>query len=75
MAGAAWDAADKEGLVAAKADGVSVNEVTTDGAMSKEFRTLVQGMDEEWISSVSSRKVDAAGALKEMREIARNYGK
>lgn len=75
MAGAAWDAADAEGLVAARAEGVNVTEVAVDDAMSKEFQGIVKGMDEEWIESVASRKVDAKAALEEMRSIARNYGK
>ncbi len=75
MAGAAWDAADKEGLEAALADGVSVNQVPEDGAMAQEFRDLVKGMDDEWVAHVADRKVDAKAALEELREIARSYGK
>jgi len=75
MAGAAWDAADKEGLEAALADGVSVNQVAEDGAMAQEFRDLVKGMDDEWVAHVADRKVDAKAALEELREIARSYGK
>lgn len=75
MAGAAWDAADKEGLEAALADGVSVNQVAVDGAMAQEFRELVKGMDEEWFALVEDRGVDAKAALEEMREIARSYDK
>ncbi len=75
MAGAAWDAADKEGLDAALADGVSVNQVPEDGAMAQEFRDLVKGMDDEWVAHVADRKVDAKAALEELREIARSYGK
>ncbi len=75
MAGAAWDAADKEGLEAALADGVSVNQVAEDGAMAQEFRDLVKGMDNEWVAHVADRKVDAKAALEELREIARSYGK
>jgi TRAP-type C4-dicarboxylate transport system substrate-binding protein len=71
----AQDAADKEGLIAAKADGVTVTEVPADGAMALEFRELVKGMDEEWIASVADRNVDAKAALEEMRSIAQSYGK
>ncbi|RVU32636.1 MULTISPECIES: TRAP transporter substrate-binding protein DctP [Neptunomonas] len=75
MAGKAWDQGDREGVEAAKADGVNIIEVGADDSFAKEFRELVEGMDEEWIESVKSRKVDAKAALAEMREIARNYGK
>lgn len=75
MAGAAWDAGDNEGLAAALEDGVNVTEVAVGGAMDKEFRNLVKGMDEEWIHNVADRDVDAKAALEEMRSIAQSYGK
>ncbi len=75
MAGAACDAADIEGVEAAKEDGVAVTEVTADGAMAIEFRELVKGMDEEWLESVADRDVDAKAALEEMRSIAQSYAK
>lgn len=37
------------------------------------FNQQMQGLDEEWIKSVKSRKVDATAALSEFRQEAANY--
>lgn len=73
LAGRAWDEADVEGLKAAKAAGVTVNELSENDPMTLKFHELTKGMDEAWIESVSDRDVDARAALDELRAIARNY--
>ncbi|MCY0967395.1 TRAP transporter substrate-binding protein [Oceanospirillaceae bacterium G-43] len=73
MAGRAWDAGDQEGYAAAEAAGVTINRVQPGSPMAVEFEKLTAGMDQQWIDSVKDRGVDAAAALAELREIARNY--
>lgn len=73
LAGRAWDAGDTEGLKVAKEAGVSILEVKTGDLIDREFQAMIKGMDEEYLTRVADRGVDAAGALKELREIARNY--
>lgn len=73
LAGKAWDAADMEGLEAARAAGVKVHEVSADAPLAQEFNALIKGMDQAWIDSVADRNVDAAAALAELRRIAREY--
>lgn len=73
LAGRAWDQADVEGLAAAKAAGVTVNELGPNDPMAMKFRELIKGMDDVWIESVSNRGVDARAALDELRAIAREY--
>ncbi|MFK4751599.1 MULTISPECIES: TRAP transporter substrate-binding protein [Oceanospirillaceae] len=73
MAGAAWEEGDGEGFIAAKADKVEINEVGAAQLLSRQFNTLITGMDKLWIDSVADRKVDAEAALAELRNIARNY--
>ncbi|WP_299182837.1 TRAP transporter substrate-binding protein [uncultured Neptuniibacter sp.] len=73
LAGRAWDAGDAEGLKVAKKAGVSILEVKPGDLIDQEFQSMIKGMDEDYLSRVADREVDAAGALKELREIARNY--
>ena len=73
LAGRAWDEADKEGFEAARAAGVTINNLTADSALVQEFNELIKGMDDAWIESVSDRGVDARAALEELRSIAREY--
>ena len=75
LAGKAWDAGDNDGYVASKAAGVNVNKLSANDKMAKEFDALTKGMDQEWAKSVADRKVDAQAALKDLRDIAQNYGK
>jgi TRAP-type C4-dicarboxylate transport system substrate-binding protein len=72
MAGKTWDKADAKGLIFAKNKGVKV---TSNKQLGEEFNQISKGLDEEWIKSVKNRDVDAETALKELRTIARNYGK
>ncbi|MDP2549294.1 MULTISPECIES: TRAP transporter substrate-binding protein [unclassified Oceanobacter] len=73
MAGAAWEEGDGEGFITAKADKVEINEVGAAQLLSRQFNTLITGMDKLWIDSVADRKVDAEAALAELRNTARNY--
>ena len=73
LAGRAWDEGDAEGLRAAKEAGVSILEVKSGDPIDVEFQALIQGMDKEYLDRVSDRDVDAAAALAELRNIARNY--
>lgn len=73
MAGRAWKKGDQAGLDKAIASGVKVVKVSEQDTMAKQFRELTVGMDQAWIDSVAKRKVDAKGALAELRSIARSY--
>ncbi|WP_221801476.1 TRAP transporter substrate-binding protein [Oceanobacter mangrovi] len=73
MAGRAWDAGDAEGVAAAREAGVKIVEVAKGDKMDLEFQQLIKGVDQEWIDSVADRKVDAKGALTELRSIAHAY--
>jgi TRAP-type C4-dicarboxylate transport system substrate-binding protein len=73
LAGRAWEQGDIEGLAFARENGVNVIEHDESSAFVQQFNQLTEGMDQDWIESVSDRDVDAAAALKEMRQIAREY--
>ncbi|MBP0050212.1 TRAP transporter substrate-binding protein [Marinobacterium sp. AK62] len=73
LAGRAWEQGDIEGLAFARESGVNVIEHDASSAFVQQFNQLTEGMDQDWIESVSDRDVDAAAALKEMRQIAREY--
>ncbi|RRC99029.1 TRAP transporter substrate-binding protein [Amphritea balenae] len=73
LAGRAWDAGDTEGLKIAKEAGVSILEVKPGDQIDREFQAMIKGMDEDYLARVADRNVDAAAALKELRDIARSY--
>jgi TRAP-type C4-dicarboxylate transport system substrate-binding protein len=73
LAGRAWDAADTAGLAEAKEAGVSILEVKKGDLIDQEFQAMIVGMDDDYLERVAERGIDAASALKEFREIARNY--
>ncbi|MBE9399614.1 TRAP transporter substrate-binding protein [Pontibacterium sp. N1Y112] len=73
LAGRAWDEGDAKGLETARKAGVSILEVKSGDPIHQEFQTMIQGIDEDYLERVSDRNVDAAAALNELREIARNY--
>lgn len=75
LAGRAWDNGDTAGLMAAKEAGVSILKVKPGDLMDKEFQAMIKGMDEDYLARVANSGVDAAGALQELREIARNYNR
>ncbi|SBS33247.1 Sialic acid-binding periplasmic protein SiaP precursor [Marinomonas spartinae] len=68
LAGAAWGKADKEGILAAKENGVNVVFLTPNDAIVKKMNKVEKGIDQVWINSVSDRKVDAKAALAYFRK-------
>ncbi len=73
LAGKAWQKADEDGLAFARETGVNIIEHTADDQFNQDFLKLAEGMDQAWIESVSDRDVDAEAALKELRQMAREY--
>jgi TRAP-type C4-dicarboxylate transport system substrate-binding protein len=70
LAGSLWDTADIVGTEHAKKMNVSIIEGTT-----QEFNKYSDGLNEQWLESVSDRNVEAKAALKDLTQIAQNYGK
>ncbi|MEL0637535.1 TRAP transporter substrate-binding protein [Marinomonas sp. TI.3.20] len=68
LAGATWGDADKDGIQAAKANGVNVVYLSKDDPRVKNVHKLEEGMDQTWIESVSDRDVDAKAALAYFRK-------
>ncbi|WP_027855280.1 TRAP transporter substrate-binding protein [Marinobacterium litorale] len=75
MAGQVWDQCGTDALAASKTSGVNVKDVAENDPMAQEFNELTKGMVDAWVESVKDTGVDAEAALKELREIARNYDK
>jgi len=73
LAGRAWDGIDEEGLQAAQEADVNIIRIEEGDDMDQDFQKLIQGMDEQWIESVSDRAPDAKQALEELRTVAREY--
>ena len=73
LAGQAWEQGDIDGLAFAREKGVNVVEHDASSVFVQQFNQLTEGMDQAWIDSVADRDVDAAAALKELRQIAREY--
>ncbi len=71
MAGRTWDKGDAGALVFAKSKGGTV---TSSKELGEEFKQYSKGLDEEWLKSVENSGLDTKSALKELHEIARNYG-
>ncbi len=71
MAGRTWDKGDAGALIFAKSKGGTV---TSNKQLAEEFKQYSKGLDEEWLKSVESSGLDTESALKELHEIARNYG-
>ena len=72
MAGSVWDGGDAVALEFAKSKGINI---VSNDKLSQEFKTYTKGIAEGWVDSVKDRNVKADAALKELREIAQNYGK
>lgn len=70
LAGSLWDTADVVGTKHAK----DMNVKITEGSI-QEFDKYSEGLNEEWIESVSGRDVEAKVALEELIQIAQSYGK
>lgn len=71
LAGRYWSKADEIGEVDIIASGSKVENLSDDDAQY--FEQLTQGLDDKWIKSVKSRKVDAQAALTEFRKIVNDY--
>jgi TRAP-type C4-dicarboxylate transport system substrate-binding protein len=70
LAGSLWDTADIVGTEHAKKMNVSIVEGTI-----QEFNKYSDGISEQWLESASNRNVEAKAALKDLIQIAQNYGK
>jgi len=71
MAGRYWGEDVKVGEADAKAYGNNIMEAPA--SVISEFEAMTTDMEEEWLKAVADRGIDAGKALKELREIARNY--
>jgi TRAP-type C4-dicarboxylate transport system substrate-binding protein len=66
LAGKAWDAADKEGLEAIKAAGVTIIEASPE--FIKEVHDKADIVEKDWIKRAATRGVDGAKALAEFHQ-------
>lgn len=73
MAGRAWDAGDAIGENFAHTHGVAINNVSENDTLYKEFISLTEGMDEEFLNLVKDRGINAEAALHALRDIVRQY--
>ena len=73
LAGKSWGADAILGEADARKSGNTIMDATPE--MLKTFDSLTGDMEKEWLESVKDRGIDAAAALKELREIARSYKK
>ncbi len=71
--GKSWDHADKLGYADAKKSHGRVRMASK--AMQAEFAPVAKKVEAMWIAAASKRGLEAAAALKELRMIARSYGK
>ncbi|GAB3480307.1 TRAP transporter substrate-binding protein [Marinomonas epiphytica] len=67
LAGAAWGAADQEGLAEAKARGVNVVQLKESDQLVKDMGMLSKDIEKAWIDSVADRDVSAKEALSYFR--------
>jgi TRAP-type C4-dicarboxylate transport system substrate-binding protein len=70
MAGQSWDAADKEGIDAMKAAGVTIANASP--AFVKEVQAKADLVEQDWIKQAATRNVDGAKALAEFRQELKN---
>jgi len=73
LGGRAMDESDAAGLEQARQAGLTIKTVAEGDALAQQYRDLAQGMDNDWVDSVADLKVDAKGALDELRSVAREY--
>ncbi len=73
LAGKSWDADAVVGEKDARESGNTIMDATPE--IIENFNKLTADMEKEWLDSVKDRGVDAAAALKELREVARAYKK
>ena len=70
MAGRAWDAADKDGMEAMKAAGVTF--INASPQLIKDVQAKAAVVEQKWIKDAASRNVDGAKALAEFRQELKN---
>ncbi len=70
LAGKSWDADAIIGEKDARDSGNTIMDASPE--IIEEFNKLTADMEKEWLKSVKDRGIDAAAALKELREIARS---
>ena len=68
LAGKIWGDNDDKGLAVAKAAGNRI--ITAPDSERRRFRELIAGLDEQWLTEVADRGVDARAALSEFRRLA-----
>lgn len=73
MAGKSWDTADIEALAFAKENGATVNELTAEDSITKDYNQKMKGLDEEWLARVANKGIDAKAALDMLRSEAKAY--
>lgn len=71
LAGRAWDAADRVGLAAMKANGNKIETATP--AFIAEIKEATQHLEADWIKKANAKGVDGAAALKFFRGQVANY--
>ena len=70
MAGQAWDRADKDGMEAMKAAGVTF--INASPALIKDVQAKALVIEQDWIKQAATRNVDGAKALAEFRRELKN---
>ncbi|SEF99407.1 TRAP-type C4-dicarboxylate transport system, substrate-binding protein [Marinobacterium lutimaris] len=73
MAGKAWERIDAVGYKAAEEKDVHVNNIDGNSPVANSFYKAINGMKEDWVTSVSDRTDMAETAMDELWEIARDY--
>jgi len=71
LAGEHWDAADVDGLAAAKEAGTTIN--TASAEIHKKYLEIMASVEQDWVASVGKAGIDGKAALEELRSIARSY--
>jgi TRAP-type C4-dicarboxylate transport system substrate-binding protein len=71
--GQAFDAADEDGIKAARENGVIVNELHPGDALTQELTNVLEGIDQVWLEKTSASGVDNKAALQALRQRARDY--
>ncbi|GAB0152282.1 TRAP transporter substrate-binding protein [Marinobacterium sp. BA1] len=71
--GQAFDAADEDGIKAARENAVIVNELHPGDALTQELTNVLEGIDQVWLEKTSASGVDNKAALQALRQRARDY--
>jgi len=70
MAGQAWDRADREGMEAMKAAGVTF--INASPALIAEVNAKAAVVQQNWIKAAATRNIDGAKALAEFHQELKN---